>query len=129
MNNVSITEKYTLCMLKEKKTLLEKEVAPYVIVSMIVEMMLDENLEINDKNKVILNNRVPTVNYNIRLYEIIEDMKKEEVPLRYILSSICYSLSRKKLKSIVDTLKNSMLEDELITIESKKGLIGNKEKQ
>ena len=126
MNNVSITEKYTLCMLKEKKTLLENVVAPYIIVSMIVEMMLDENLEIND-NKVVLNNKVPTADYNRKLYEIIEDMKKEEVSIRYILSSICNSFSRKNLKTIVDTLKNSMLEDELITIESKKGLIGNKE--
>ena len=69
MNNVSITEKYTLCMLKEKKTLLENVVAPYIIVSMIVEMMLDENLEIND-NKVVLNNKVTTADYNRKLYEL-----------------------------------------------------------
>ena len=70
MNNVSITEKYTLCMLKEKKTLYEKELAPYLIVSMVVEMMLDENLEITDKNKVILNSKIPTVDYNKKLYDI-----------------------------------------------------------
>ncbi len=127
MDNINITQKYTLCMLKEKKTLYEKELSPYLIVSMIVEMMLDGNLEITDKNKVILNDKIPTANYNKRLYDIIKDMKKDEVLLKSILTSICYGFSSKNLKSIVNTLKDSMVEDELITLESKKGLIGNKE--
>ena len=127
MNKVNITEKYTLCMLKEKKNLYEKELIPYLIVSMIVEMMLDENIEFTEKNEVILNNKIPVANYNKELYEIIKDMKKDKVPLRYLLTSICYSFSRKNLKSIVNTLKDDMLKDELITLETKKGLIGNKE--
>ena len=127
MNNVNITEKYTLCMLKEKKTLYEKELTPYLIVSMIIEMMLDENLEVTDKNNVILKDKMPTADYNKRLYEIIKDMKKDEVPLRSILTSICYSFSSKKLKDIISLLKNRMLENELIDLESKKGLIGDKE--
>ena len=127
MNKVNITEKYTLCMLKEKKTLYEKELAPYLIVSMIVEMMLDENIEFTEKNEVILNNKIPVANYNKELYEIIKDMKKDKVPLRYLLTSICYSFSRKNLQSIVNTLKDDMLKDELIALETKKGLIGNKE--
>ena len=90
MDKITITEKYTLCMLKEKKTLHEKELTPYLIVSMIVEMMLDENLKITDKNKVILTDKMPTAKYNEKLYEIIKDMKKDEVPLRNILTSICY---------------------------------------
>ena len=127
MNKVNITEKYTLCMLKEKKTLYEKELTPYLIVSMIVEMMLDDNLEITDENKVKLNDKMPMANYNKKLYEVIKDMKKDEVSLRYILSSICHSFSTKNLKSIISILKDSMLEDGLITVESKKGIIGDKE--
>ncbi len=127
MNNVNITEKYALCMLKEKKTLHEKELSPYLIVSMIVEMMLEGDLEITDNNKVILNNRVPTASYNQRLYDSIKDMKKEEIPLKYVLKAICYTLSNKKLKSIISVLKEKMVEDELITLETKKGIIGNKE--
>lgn len=46
MNNVSITEKYTLFILKEKKNLYTQDVKPYLIVSMIIEMMIDGNLEI-----------------------------------------------------------------------------------
>ena len=127
MNDVNITEKYTLCILKEKKNLYRREVTPYLIVSMIVEMMLDENLEITDKDKVILNDKMPTANYNKKLYEIIKDMKKDKISLRIVLNSICFGFSTKNLKSIVNTLKDSMLEDELITIENKKGFIGNKE--
>ena len=104
MNNINITEKYALCMLKEKKTLHERELTPYLIVSiditvsLILEMMLDDNLEITDKNKVILNDKIPTKNYNKKLYEIIKNMKKDEAPLRYILTAICYSFLGKNLK-------------------------------
>ncbi len=127
MKKMTITEKYVLCMLKEKKTLHEKELTPYLIISMIIEMMLDENLEITDKNKVILADKMPTENYNKKLYEIIKNMKKDEIPLKNILTSICYSFSSKNLKEIINTLKDNMLEDNLITLESKKGLIINKE--
>ena len=126
MKKINITEKYTLCMLKEKKTLHEKELTPYLIVSMIVEMMLNDNLEVTDKNKVILSENRPTESYNIKLYDIIKDMNKEELSLRYILSSICYSFSSKKLKSIISELENKMIEDKLISLEDKKGLFGIK---
>lgn len=127
MNNINITEKYILCMLKEKKNLYAQEVKPYIIVSMIIEMMIDGNLEIIDKDKVMLNEKEPTINYNKKLYDIIKNMKKEKVPLKNILMSICFGLSLKNLKSIVNLLKESMEKDELITIENKKGLLGNKE--
>ncbi len=94
---------------------------------MIIEMMLDGNLEINDKDKVILCDKMPTINYNKKLYEIIKDMKKDKVPLKIILRSICFGFSTKNLKSIVNLLKESMIENELIALETKKGLIGYKE--
>ncbi len=127
MDNLNITEKYALCMLKEKKTLYEKELTPYLIISMIIEMMLEENLEITDKNKVVLKNKIPTVSYNIKLYDVIKDMKKSEVPLKNILTSICYGFSSKKLKSIIGILKEDMVKDKLIFFETKKGLFGEKE--
>lgn len=128
MNNVNITEKYTLCMLKEKKMLYENELTPHLIVSMIIEMMLDGNLEITDKNKVKLNEKLPISDYNKNLYEIMKDLKKEEIPLKNIITSICYTLPNKKLQNVIETLKEGMLEKELIVIENKKGLLGNKEK-
>ena len=53
-------------------------------------------------------------------------MKKDKVPLKIILRSICFGFSTKNLKSIVNSLKDSMLEKELITLENK-GLFGYKE--
>ena len=123
----TITEKYALCMLKEKKYLNTQYTKPYLIMSMIIEMMIDENLEITDKNKVKLNEKEPTTKYNKRLYEIIKDMKKEEIPLKNILMNICFGLSTKKFKSIETLLKESMEENKLITLETKKGLFGKKE--
>lgn len=128
MNNVNITEKYTLCMLKEKKMLYENELTPHLIVSMIIEMMLDGNLEITDKNKVKLNEKLLISNYNKNLYEIMKDLKKEEIPLKNIITSICYTLPNKKLQGVIETLKEGMIEKELIVIENKKGLLGSKEK-
>lgn len=127
MNNVSITEKYALCLLKEKKNFYLAEVKPYLIASMIVEMMIDENLEIIDKDKVVLKDKVPTDSYNKKLYEVIKDMKKDKLPLRNIFTSICFGFSLKNLKEIVSLLQDSMLKDGLVTIENKKGLLGNKE--
>ena len=127
MNNINITEQYILCMLKEKKNLYAKEVKPYIIVSMIIEMIMDENLEIIGKDKVKLKEKEPTINYNKKLYEVIKNMKKEEIPMKNILMSICFGISLKNLKSIINLLKESMEKDELITIENKKGLLGNKE--
>lgn len=88
-------------------------------------MMLDGNLEINDKNKVILKDKIPKISYNRKLYEIIQDMKKDEISLKAILKSVCY-ISLKKLKSIINLLENQMLEDKFITLEIKKRLIGSK---
>ena len=115
-------------MLKEKKNLYVQQVKPYIIISMIVEMMIDENLEITDKDKVKLTDKEPKVNYNKKLYEVIKNMKKEEIPLKNIIMSICFGMSLKNLKSIVNLLLETMEKDELITIEDQKGLLGNKEK-
>ncbi len=98
MNNVNITEKYTLCLLKEKKILNNRYVTPYLIVSMMVRMMLDGNLEITDKNEITLNDKIPTVSYDKKLYEILKDMKKDKLSLRYVLTSICQDFSTKNIK-------------------------------
>ena len=96
MKNASITERYALCLLKEKKNLYRNDIKPYLIVSMLIEMMIDENLEITEKNKIIIKDKIPTDKHNQQLYEYIKDMKKEEIPLKNILTSICYGFSRKK---------------------------------
>ena len=127
MNQVTITEKYALGMLKEKGKLEDSEVKPHLLVSMIVEMMLDGNLEITDKNKVKITSDLPITPYNKQLYEIIGEMKKDEVPLKTLLTSLCNEWPEKKMKAIVALFKDSMEKKDLIRLEHKKGLFGEKE--
>ena len=134
MNNINITEKYALCMLKEKRKFYETELTSHLLVSMIIEMMLDGNLEISNKSKVRLTDKTPTANYNIQLYNAIKEgkfsgmlKKTDEIPFKDIISLVCHSFSNKTMKAIVEPLKEKMIEDELISREEKKGLIGNKE--
>ena len=121
-------------MLKEKRKFYETELTSHLLVSMIIEMMLDGNLEVNNKSKVRLTDKIPTSNYNIQLYNAIKEgkftgilKKSDEIPFKDIISLVCYSFSNKTMKSIVEPLKEKMVEDELISLEEKKGLFGNKE--
>ena len=127
MNNVGITEKYALCMLKEKPKFYETELVPHLLVSMIIEMMLDENLEITEKNKIKLNEKEPIKTYNKKLYDIIKEKNKNYVSFENVISNLCYSFSDKKMKSVIDCLKEEMLNNNLITVDTKKSLLVSKE--
>ncbi len=72
-----ITQKYALCMLKEKRTLHENQESPYLVSSMLIEMMLEGSIEITDKDKIVLNEREPGVSYNKCLYTYIKEMSKK----------------------------------------------------
>lgn len=128
---ITITEKYALCMLKEKKSLYAEELKTHLIVSMIVEMMLNDNLEITSQNNVKLKVNIPREEYNIKLYEIIKklitDSKKEQVSMKNILNYTIYGFTTKNIREIVEALKQKMIEDNLIAIENKKGFLGTKE--
>ncbi len=126
MKELTITEKYALCMLKEQGKLNKIEIRPHLIVSMIVEMMLNGNVEITDKNKVNLKENLPTKGYNRKLYEIIQESRME-VPLKSIVTSICGGISDRKIINMIELLQESMLEKGLISREMTKGLLGNKE--
>ena len=121
-------------MLKDKRKFYETELTSQLLVAMIIEMMLDGNLEISNKSKVKLTDKIPVTNYNIQLYNAIKDgkftgklKKSDEILFKDIIALVCYSFSNKTMKSIVEPLKEKMVEDELISLEEKKGLIGNKE--
>ena len=114
-------------MLKEKKNLYETELVPHLFISMIIEMMLDGNLEITKENKVKLKDEIPSSDYNKQLYHIIKDMKKEEISLKNIITSICNGFTNQKMKSVIELLKDNMVKHELIVLEEKKGLFAVKE--
>ena len=91
MGNITVTEKYALCMLKEVKKFSDMELSAHLVVSMVVEMMLEGSLEIvEDKKKkweiikdikVKLNNKLPKDEYNRALYKIIEELNKPEIAI------------------------------------------------
>lgn len=79
MSDITVTEKYALCMLKEVKKFNDVELSTHLVVSMVVEMMLEGSIEIVDKNKkkkweiindinIKLNNKLPKDEYNRALY-------------------------------------------------------------
>jgi len=138
MNNITVTEKYALCMLKEVKDFRYVEISSHLIVSTIIEMLLEDCLEIVDYNngkffdsvnkiKVKLSDKEPANEYNKKLYKIIREMNKPEVSIQDIISTFYFGLSNKKLKTIIQALKERMVKDELISIKNKKGIFGTKE--
>jgi len=138
MKNITITQKYALCMLKEMKKLRNGELSPHLIVSMIIEMRIEGCLEIINNNEgkkfeslrrytVRLNNKQPVNEYNRKLYRYIEEMNKEEIEIDSIIKSTCYGFSDKKLKDITESLKKEMVANELISLQEKKGILGKKE--
>ena len=58
-----------------KRKFYETEFTSHLLVSMIIEMMLDGNLEVSNKSKVSLTDKIPTVNYTIQLCNAIKEGK------------------------------------------------------
>lgn len=135
---ITVTEKYALCMLKDVKKFSNSELSAHIVVSMIVEMILGGNLEVVDKDKkkkweiipdinVKLNNQLPKEEYNRKLYEIIEETNKPQIGISQIIEKICFSFSDKKYMEIIQLLQEKMINDKLISLEMKKGLLKEKE--
>lgn len=123
--NTTITEKYALCMLKEKRNLYGSEL-PYLVMSMLVEMMLYGNLEITANNQVIIKNELVTSEYNRRLCEFLKAMKKEKLYLKDIVTTITNGFSNKKLRGIIELLQDGMINKKLLGVVKKKGILGAK---
>lgn len=127
MNHITITEKYVLCMAAVRRKLYDNELGAYLIAAMVIQMMQDGNLEITGKDKVRLNGSEPAGACDRRLYSLIEQMGKPEIPLKKILEKLCFGISNRQLYSVIDRLKESMLQKNLISMENRKGILGSKE--
>ena len=97
MNNLTVVEKYSLCALKEIKSFNNVQFSIHLITSMLLEMMLDDNLEIIERDKkslfgseykIILNAKAPNNSYNRIVYNYIKDMNKMEYDLFDIIMQI-----------------------------------------
>ena len=138
MSDITVTEKYALCMLKEVKKFNDLELATHLIVSMVVEMMLEGSIEIIDNNKkkkweiisdikVRLNNKIPKNEYNRELYKIIEEFNKTEISISQIIEKLCYSFSNKNYFAVIQALQEKMISNKLISLQKKKGIFKEKE--
>ena len=102
MSNVTVSEKYTLCMLKEIKYFSNMELSIHLVTSMLIEMMLEDNLEIIENSKknflgcnmsIKLNARTPKEEYNQIFYNYLRENNKEEINMYEAITSVCYGKS------------------------------------
>lgn len=139
MNDLSIVEKYSICALKELKSFNNMHFSINLITAMLLEMMLDDNLEIIEREKrtlfgseykIILNAKAPNKNYNRILYNYIKDMNKMEFDMYDVVMKTYHGngFSDKKYMEIVSALKEEMVVKGLISLEEKRGLFGKREK-
>lgn len=139
MSNVTVSEKYTLCMLKEIRNFSNMELSIHLVTSMLIEMMLEDNLEIIENSKknffgcnmsIKLNARAPKEEYNQIFYNYLRENNKEEINMYEAITSVCYGrsgFSDRKYKEIVTKFKEKMVADNLISLSNKKGLFGKRE--
>ena len=136
MRAISVSEKFALFMLKEKYSFNYLEFKIYFIGSVLIEMIMDGNLKIidniNQKNKlfdskykVTLTAKAPDKEYNRVVYNYIKDLNKSEISLKDAIHYVLYGkygFSDKKYRELVSLVKTSMISNNLINIDKKRGL-------
>ncbi len=136
--NITVAEKFALCAIKEKISINGMELPPYLVISMIIEMVFEGSLEIIDKSKkkkwqsadeinVKLTKKIPTNEYNRKLYDMIAEMNKDEISIWKIIEPLINSFSNKKYMEFFESVKEKMINDKLISLEIKKGIFKEKE--
>ena len=141
MRDVSVSEKFALFMLKEKYSFNYLEFKIYFIGSVLIEMIMDGNLKIidniNQKNKlfdskykVTLTTKAPNKEYSRVVYNYIKDLNKIEISLKDAIHYVLYGkygFSDKKYRELVSLVKTSMISNNLINIDKKRGLFRTKD--
>ena len=115
------------------------ELSIHLVTSMLIEMMLEDNLEIVETSKnnfwgcnmnVKLNAKAPKEEYNRIFYNYLREFNKDEINMYEAITSVCYGrsgFSDRKYKEIVSKFKEKMISDNLIHLSSKKGIFGKRE--
>ena len=141
MRDVSVSEKFALFMLKEKYSFNYLEFKIYFIGSVLIEMIMDGNLKIidniNQKNKlfdskykVTLTTKAPNKEYSRVVYNYIKDLNKNKISLKDAIHYVLYGkygFSDKKYRELVSLVKTSMISNNLINIDKKRGLFRTKD--
>lgn len=131
MENLTITEKYSLFVLKNNEKIGSNGKKLFMRAIMICDMLIDGNIKIGEKNKVSVTDNIPTAEYYRIIYNDIkeldgkirlEDMIEGEV-FDIKLGSIKKYLNHKE---IIASLKQTMLNKQLIAENIKKTVLGEK---
>ena len=141
MYNISLTEKYALCMLKEVKHFKHQDFIINLAMLMMLEMAKEGCLRFIDYNKgkaikntakikVELTDITPMSEYNHVLYNMIKAKSKSKTSISVfeIITKNEMEIDLKNLTPVISALKKSMRTNGLIDITKEKALIGTKEK-
>ena len=127
--NLSITETYTLCILKNREDIFKNnDLIAHLIVSIIIEMSQNKNLEIIAKNKIKLLNNTPQKPYMNLLYSILKEMNHDIIDLTTCIPKLCIDYN-KKIMPIIECNKNNLLNKKIIQIQEEKNYLLKKKLQ
>lgn len=127
MKELSITEKYSLFIIKENKKIDISTFAPYYTMSILMEMVLDGTLSLDEKNKIMINSKKVKAGYKKYMLDIIVEKSNKPLTIKKLVSELYCGINNKKMKPIKEELINSLLEKKSITKTTKKILFINKE--
>ena len=125
MNMLTITEKCALLALNANYELTNKRIRTYLIASMIVEMILDNNIKMIDKDKFSITINIPNEEYNKLLYYDFEKRKEKEISLKKVFREI-YTRDNTFASFAIGELEEKLLTKSLIKEGTKKFLFVRK---
>lgn len=129
MDNLTVTEKYAICILKSRKNLYDDDILyvddiiSYLLMSMIVEMFLDGNIDFAENNNIVLTGKLPNSKYLVSFYTILKDQNKEQINIKNFIGLV---ISYAQIKDIIEPLKESLINKNAIQVTTEKKLIFTK---
>ena len=129
MKELNLVQEYAVCAMAGRKNLkLLRNDYPHIVCAVgavFCQMIMDGNLELDEKKRIILTGKVPEgIGYMRELWQKIGD--KKPMTLQRWLQDLTYNFTTKKVIFIYDGLIESLREAGCIETVTKKGLFGLK---
>lgn len=112
MSNLSIVEKYSLCVLgnekRDKALFYIGKSAACIVASVFIELLLNGTIGIDNKNKVIINKKLDEDKEYLKLiYNRISSAKPRSLKrwMEYYLFTLTYKSAKEVIKSVIKTLE------------------------
>lgn len=119
MNNLSLTQKFLLCSLKNVYK--SSELKSCFITSVLSELVLEDYIELEGKNILKIKKELSNKPYLKPIYELISD--NNPIKTNKVFDKFLFGFnSSKHFNHLHDLASESLVEDNFITSEEKKGL-------